>query len=152
MDRGEGSGASQLVQLMRNIGWNADTTIELGTVVSAPPELKIRIDHMELVLEKDDLVVAERLTKHTRKVDMSASEKAKMSAAAGDVTMTILPPPPAGTTIQTTIQGLSLDNGSWSVECADLTYCNELKAGERVIVAGVQQGQLYLVLDRAVTY
>ncbi|MGN7455501.1 DUF2577 domain-containing protein [Paenibacillus pasadenensis] len=149
MDRAEGSGASQLVQLMRSIGWNADTTIELGTVVAEPPELKIRLDHTELVLEKDDLVVAERLTSHMRKVKVDAEKVMSASAGLSPSSATLVT---SGGTLTITTQNLEMQAGDFALSDAELTYIDELKPGERVIVAGVQQGQLYLVLDRAVTY
>jgi len=53
----EGSGASKLVQLVREIGYNKDVDIELATVTAPPPNLKIKVDNMSVELQKDDLVV-----------------------------------------------------------------------------------------------
>lgn len=76
----EGNAASQLVQLMRQHGYNKDIEIELGTITGAPPELKLRIDNMPIELEADDLVIAERLTKHVRKVRTATTEAALAAA------------------------------------------------------------------------
>ncbi|WP_033842323.1 DUF2577 family protein [Geobacillus vulcani] len=43
-------------------------SVELGTVTNAPPDLKIKVDNMKVDLDRDDLVVAQYLTKHKRQV------------------------------------------------------------------------------------
>jgi HSP20 family molecular chaperone IbpA len=110
-ERLEGSGAKRLVQLMRQHGcYNKDVEIELATVTSAPPNLKIKVDNMKVELDRDDLIVAQSITKHKRQV--------------------------------------KIDGGA----TVDLEYQDELKVGDRVIVANVKNGQLYIVLDKAVMY
>jgi len=61
MTKPQGNGASQLVQLMRLHGHNKDITFELGTVISAPPEVSIRLDSVEFDLDKSDLIFASRV-------------------------------------------------------------------------------------------
>jgi Protein of unknown function (DUF2577) len=109
-ERLEGSGAARLIQLIRQHGYNVDVNIELATVTSAPPNLKIKVDNMKVELDRDDLVVAQYLTKHKRQVKI---------------------------------------NGGTTVE---LEYQDELKPGDRVIVTSANNGQIYFVLDKAVTY
>lgn len=109
-ERLEGTGASQLVQLIRRIGANTDVTIELATVTSPPPALRIKVDGMKIELESDDLIVAERLTAYSRTVTLNDGEP------------------------------------------VTLAYGDELLAGDRVIVASVNSGQLYVILDKAVVY
>lgn len=92
-DQLEGSGAAQLIQLVQRFGYNKDTDIELGTVTAAPPSITVRLDNSPIELDKDDLIVAERVTIGTG-----------------------------------------------------------LKAGDRVIVASVNGGQRFIILDRAVVY
>lgn len=67
-DRLEGNGAARLIQLMRQHGYNKDVDIELATVTSAPPDLKIKVDNMKIELDRDDLIIAQYLTKHKRQV------------------------------------------------------------------------------------
>lgn len=67
-DRLEGNGAARLIQLMRQHGYNKDVDIELATVTSAPPNIKVKIDNMNIELDRDDLIVAQYLTKHKRQV------------------------------------------------------------------------------------
>ncbi|EMI10363.1 DUF2577 domain-containing protein [Anoxybacillus gonensis] len=109
-ERFEGNGATRLIQLIRQHGYNKDVDIELGTVTSDPPSIKIQIDNMKVELDQDDLIIAQYLTKHRRQIKINDG--------------TIL----------------------------DVEYQDELKAGDRVIVASIKSGQLYIVLDRAVSY
>jgi hypothetical protein len=109
-ERIHGSGASQLVQLMRQYGYNKDIDVELATVTNAPPNLRIKVDNMSVELENDDVIVAQYLTKHTRKI--------------------------------------SIDGGVEST----LQFNDELKVNDRVIVASINNGQTYVILDRAVIY
>jgi hypothetical protein len=90
-ERLEGDGAARLIQLMRIHGYNKDVDIELATVTSAPPNLRIQIDNMKVELDSDDIVMTETLNKSS--------------------------PQP----------------------------------GDRVIVASVRNGQLYIVIDKVVT-
>lgn len=106
----EGSPASQLLQMIKQHGYNKDIDIELATVTSAPPALKIKIDNMPVELDKSDLVVAEYLTKHARTVSIGGGAE------------------------QT------------------LQYTDELKAGQRVIVASINDGQTFVILGKAVIY
>lgn len=53
------------MSLIQEIGYNKDTDIELGTVVKALPDIEIQIDGFDLLLDKDDVILAERLCDHT---------------------------------------------------------------------------------------
>ncbi|PJW21976.1 hypothetical protein CV632_01235 [Geobacillus thermodenitrificans] len=109
-ERLEGGGAARLIQLIRRYGYNKDVDIELATVTSPPPDLRIQIDNMKVEIDSDDLIVAQYLTKHKRQVKI---------------------------------------NGGETVE---LEYQDELKVGDRILVASVKNDQLYIVLDKAVMY
>lgn len=65
----EGSAANQFVQLIRQLGKDRKFRLELGTVLSAPPALSVQVDHMNLALNRDDLLVAEHLLQHERKIE-----------------------------------------------------------------------------------
>lgn len=54
----EGNGAARFIQLMKRHGHNADMTLDYGTVTSAPPAIKVRLDGDTFDLDADDLVVA----------------------------------------------------------------------------------------------
>lgn len=57
-------------QIVRH-GYNRELFIEQGVVVSELPDLKIEVD--DIILEKDELIVAENLTRHTRRVRINDS-------------------------------------------------------------------------------
>ncbi|WP_059040803.1 DUF2577 family protein [Paenibacillus rubinfantis] len=150
MERIEGSGASQLVQLIRAIGYNSDITLELATVTAPPPELKIKVDHMNVELEKDDLIVAQSLTKYTRKVNLKSEGKTEVSSTSLSWVAILTTPSGSGEITEFTSFGMSSAN--LTVQEAELEFTDELKKDDRVIVAGIHQGQTYLILDRAVMY
>ena len=65
----EGNGFSKLAQVMQQAGYNKDVTVEIGKVVSAAPNLQIKLQSDGLVLEKDDLTVAQHLTEYKVKIN-----------------------------------------------------------------------------------
>ncbi|WP_029100222.1 DUF2577 domain-containing protein [Brevibacillus thermoruber] len=136
-DRIEGSGASQLVQLIRQIGYNDYDRFELATVVAPPPELRIKIDNMALELEADDVLVAEHLTRHTRIVTVKHEQDAERDV--GDTE-----PKPRDND--------STGSLAWTYSYVELQFEDVLKAGDRVLVASMNDGQSYVILDRVVTY
>ncbi|MBW4841169.1 MAG: DUF2577 domain-containing protein [Paenibacillaceae bacterium] len=150
MERIEGSGASQLVQLIRAIGYNSDITLELATVTAPPPELKIKVDHMNVELEKDDLIVAQSLTKYTRKANVKSEGKTEVSSTSITQASVLVVSSGSGEITKFTSFGMSSAN--LTVQEAELEFTDELKKDDRVIVAGIHQGQTYLILDRAVMY
>ncbi|MFP4976475.1 DUF2577 family protein [Paenibacillus sp. CN-4] len=147
MERIEGSGASQLVQLIRKIGHNTDVSIELATVTSAPPELKIKVDHMNVELEKDDLIVVQSLTKHKRTVTLISEGGA--SGEAGNMTSSATGTV-SGNPAELQLKGLTFSSADFTAKEAELEFLDELKKDDRVLVAGIQQGQMYVILDRVV--
>jgi hypothetical protein len=106
----QGTGASQLVQMIREVGRNDFDEFSFATVISAPPNLRIKVDGMPIELEADDIVIAERLTKYP----------VRLRASDGTVT--------------------------------EYTVDDELAVGDRVITASMNNGQTYVVLDKAVKY
>jgi Protein of unknown function (DUF2577) len=125
----EGNGASQLVQLMKIHGHNKDVDIELATVTAAPPALRIKIDNMPIELEADDLIVAERLTTRKEKITITAPTVTATAVGGGNIPVQLL-----------------------TLTEAEIEYGDELSIGDRVIVAEVNEGQTYIILDRAVIY
>lgn len=130
-NRLEGGGGSKLVQLIRQHGFNKDVNIELATVTNAPPELKIKVDNVDFELDSDDLIVAEHLT----------ARKETVTIRVGNGALTAM----------TDISGTH-DHALESFELTDgeVEYLDKLAVDDRVIVASVNDEQLYIILDKAV--
>ncbi|QDX93643.1 DUF2577 domain-containing protein [Brevibacillus laterosporus] len=129
----EGGGPSQLRQLIKQIGYNKDVDIELGTVIAPPPAIRVKVDNDEkLELLAEDLIVAEHLTRHTRKVTLTSERVDESMATAGytphthDITSLVI--------------------------TGEIEFTDELKAGDRVIIQSINEGQTYIIQDRAVLY
>ncbi|MCM3592507.1 DUF2577 domain-containing protein [Brevibacillus borstelensis] len=137
MTRLEGSGVSQLKQMIARIGYNRFDRLELATVVSPPPDLRIRIDNMALDLEADDVLVAEHLTRHKRVVTIRHEQDAERDV--GDTE-----PKPRDND--------STGSLAWTYSYVELQFEDVLKAGDRVLVASMNGEQTYLILDRVVMY
>ena len=137
MERLEGSGLSQLVQAIKKVGFNPYDKFELATVISAPPDLRIQIDNMREVLEKDDVLVAEHLTRHKRIVTITHEEGKERNV--GDMT-----PFPKDTDADGELY--------FKTEYLELQFEDVLKPGDRVYVSSMNDGQTYLIHDRVVNY
>ena len=129
----EGNVYAKIGQMIRETGYSKPVNIELATVVEAPPNLRLKLDADGLVLEKEDLIVAQSLAKHERKVSL------KSSSIGGATT-------PAGVGPHT--------HGYESIDIQEgiLTFEDELAVGDRVIVVCLDEDMIYVVLDRAVWY
>lgn len=55
---------SKLAQMIRKHGYNDFDRLEIATVTAAPPELRIKVDHMKIELDASDVIVSECLTDH----------------------------------------------------------------------------------------
>ncbi|MGM1023556.1 MAG: DUF2577 family protein [Bacillota bacterium] len=147
----EGNAASQLVQLMRKHGYNKDVEIELGTITGAPPALKLKVDNMPIELDADDLVVAEQLTKHKRRVKVTGLPTTVLTM--NEYSRTTQKTSSSSPTTDSTYRDkLDVGSGTFGVSEIEIEYLDELQVGERVIVASTDEGQTYLILDRAVIY
>jgi len=92
----EGSNISKLMQVIKKIGFNEFDRLELATVASPPPALRIRIDHNTLELDASDVVVAEHLTEHARTVTLSSGSDPSSSILVEKGLLTIQSPLKAG--------------------------------------------------------
>lgn len=139
-DELEGKGASMLTQVIRQIGYNKDLNVEIGTVVSAAPDLKIKIERDQIVLEKDDLLVAEHLTRHKRIVTLSHQEKEKRDL--GDCH--------AEDYLDT--DDLAPPYTSYQHNYIELQFEDVLRKYDRVFLIADDDTQQYFVIDRVVSY
>lgn len=71
--RDGGTPYTKFVQMVSELGYNNSVSIEIATVTAAAPDLKIRLDAEGLELDKDELIVAEGLTRHERIVSFSGT-------------------------------------------------------------------------------
>jgi hypothetical protein len=78
-ERLTGGPFTQLTKLVRRIGYNKDVDCELATVTAASP-VKIKIDNMPLELEEQDLVIAEHLMPHSRKITITNSGNTSLTS------------------------------------------------------------------------
>lgn len=149
-ERFGGGTYSKFVQLIRQTGYNKDVDIELGAVTASPPEIRIKIDNMPIELEADDLIIAEHLMKHSRKVMLTNSGNTSLSSASvSEKVEDALVGGPYQHTHD--ITQVTLNAGNFTLTEGTLTFLDELKEGDKVIVASANQGQTYFVLDRVYT-
>ncbi|MBU8715386.1 DUF2577 domain-containing protein [Brevibacillus parabrevis] len=136
-DRLEGSGFSQLRQVIAQVGRNDYDKFELATVTSPPPELRIKIDNMSLELDHADLIVAQHLTRHTRIATITHEQGKERDV--GDIT----PFPKDHDSDGDLHRKLSY---------IEFQFEDVLKPGDRVYVSSMNDGQTYVVHDKAVIY
>lgn len=155
----EGTGASLFVQLMQKFGYNKDIGLEFGTVTSAPPEIKIKLDNMQDELEAEDLIILEHLTNHKRKVKLSIPKLTLTNFQSSGAPVIGATMSSAGDPSHT--HGLTFNSLQFSGEgqastpnneaqYVELEFMDELKEGDRVILMEIMEGQLFVVLDRVV--
>ncbi|MGE5704737.1 MAG: DUF2577 domain-containing protein [Clostridia bacterium] len=129
------------------------TSLMEAEVVSAPPELKIKLKgNDKLIIPKELIVVAEHLTKEYKR-EVKAEAKGKMDFQGGlpSVTLTPIPSPVTHTHAA---QAMSLSGGDFSLKQgeAKIEYTNELKSGDKVMVISFEGGQKFFIMDRIVSY
>ncbi|MGN7387718.1 DUF2577 domain-containing protein [Sporosarcina sp. SAFN-015] len=143
----EGNVYSKLVQTIRDVGYSKPVNIEIATVVDAPPNLRIKLDQDGLILEKDDLIVAEHLTRHERIVSVNYEyPKTWLLADIGDM------PKDADSSRNYIGSAQAIPYEKYEMLNAKMTFEDVLKPGERVILACLDEDMVYVVLDRAVWY
>lgn len=123
----EGSGASRLLQMFGG-DKTQPTTITNATIQSVSP-ISVRVDGDSIDTPEQGIIVAEHLTEHTRTVSFTGG------TVSGQV--------------QDTYSGGG-DLKSLDIVDGELTFKCDLKQGDKVIVAIVNDGQLVYVLDKAV--
>ncbi|WP_183192400.1 DUF2577 domain-containing protein [Brevibacillus fluminis] len=129
------------------------TSLMEGEVVSAPPELKVKLKgNDKLIIPKELLVVAEHLTKeYKRELKVETKGKADLQGGMPSVTLTPIPSPISHTHAAT---ALSVSAGDFSLKQgeAKMEYASELKAGDKVMVISFEGGQKFFIMDRIVSY
>ncbi len=106
---------------------------------------------MNVELEKDDLIVAQSLTSFKRKINLTSKGKTEVSSTSPSVGFEMLPDG-NGQINEISFSSIGLASADQTIKEAELEFLDELKKDDRVIVVGINQGQTYLILDRAVMY
>lgn len=144
----EGDSFSKLLQVIKRTGYNKAVDIEIGTVIAAPPNILVKLDSSPVELDKDDLVIAEHLTNHKRAISIrrSADRPTKISFGSTDVSESISP--------ASDITAIKMNDvqADFTFEQAEIEYLDELKAGDRVICAWLDEQMRAVIIDRARWY
>jgi hypothetical protein len=74
----QGTGASRLAQEISVMGYNEYDRFELATITSAFPSIRVKVDGMKIELDASDVIIAERLTEHTRQVTINGGTLSTM--------------------------------------------------------------------------
>ena len=144
----EGNGSSKLAHVIQQLGHNTWVDLQFATVIEDLPNLKIKIDSDGLVLEKDDFFVLESLTRHKRivSIDFEFPKTWKKKEYTGNETVeTVSSRNDIGSTPSTPYE-------KYEMKYAELTFEDELKVGDRVIVACIDEQMEFLVIDRVKKY
>lgn len=140
----EGSTYSKMMQLISKTGYSKPVNVELATVVTAAPDLKIRLDAEGLELEKDDLIVSKHLTRHERIVSLDYVFPDTVDVGDGSEATV--------SSRQNIGSAPSIPYEQYEMKYARMTYEDVLKVGARVLVACLEEDMVYIVLDEAVWY
>lgn len=69
----EGSGGTRFVQLMRRYGYSEGLTFSVASVTKAAPALAIRFEGDPFDLSGDEIIVADHLLKHKRRMSINGA-------------------------------------------------------------------------------
>lgn len=149
-------GAGYLADIVKQGGFNQELFVEAGIVTREPPFLEIEVDG-DVILKTDDLIVAEHLTKHSRIVTIEPQQHefetpSYISFGSDNVSESMSAEGLGPHTHDVT--SLTLDNvqNDFLAQCVKLTFDDELKLGERVLIVADDDTDEYYVIDRAVEY
>ena len=138
----EGSYGSQMIQLIRQYGYNKDMSIDVGVVVTPPPKLTVRLTNDDIVLEEADLIVADNLLDHELTATISGGKvdgKVEVPSVSGSC--------PDGTA---TIPAHSGKLTSLTATDVTIKVKSPLQTGTPVIVIGDNDTDLYYLVGMAV--
>lgn len=132
---------------------NASKPVSLfeGEVVSVPPNLKVKLlSDEKLIIPKELLIVPERLTNHKMLVKLTDTVKGSVSVSSSNVSEGMSS---AGYTSHThDVSQITISDGTFNLSEGTLEFLDELKKGDKVLLASFPGGQKFFILDRIVTY
>ncbi|MEN1969030.1 DUF2577 domain-containing protein [Lentibacillus sp. N15] len=123
---------AQTIKKMANDAVNANNPLQFveGVVHSPPPNIQLRLkSSSKLIIPSEFIIVSEHLTRHTRTANITSSNISSSMASAGDPSHT---------------HGIN----SLTLRSAKIEFTDELKKGDKVMVAAVQGGQSFFIIDR----
>lgn len=123
---------AQTIKKMAIEAVNANSPLQFieGEVYSAPPNIQLRLkNNSKLVIPSEFIHIVEHLTRHKRTVNITSSNVGDLMTSAGDPEHTH------------NIQSLSLKN-------AEIEFTDQLKKGDKVMVAAIQGGQSFFIIDK----
>jgi Protein of unknown function (DUF2577) len=123
---------AQTIKKMAIEAVNANSPLQFieGEVYSAPPNIQLRLkNNSKLVIPSEFIHIAEHLTRHKRAVNITSLNVGDLMTSAGDPEHTH------------NIQSLSLKN-------AEIEFTDQLKKGDKVMVAAIQGGQSFFIIDK----
>ncbi|MEK4432023.1 DUF2577 domain-containing protein [Paenibacillus sp. FSL M7-0802] len=141
----EGNGVSQFRDVIKQLGHNVEVDIEYATILAPPPALRMQVDNMKIELDGDDVIIPEHLREHTRKVSVKAVEPTTL-----ELNRYTRVTKETESSAPVTSKAFSdvFNFGSFTSGEFEITFHDELKAGDRVAVASFGAGQRYIVLGR----
>ncbi|QNK87742.1 DUF2577 domain-containing protein [Sporosarcina sp. resist] len=130
---------------------SASSPVELmeAVVTQAPPELKIMLkSNSKLPISKGIIIVAEHLTRHDRIISIDY-EYPKMWEEDSDIGDEAREAESSRNNIG---QGPSVPYEKYEMKHAKVTFEDVLKVGDEVLVASLQGGQIFYIMDRVARY
>ncbi|NUU74243.1 DUF2577 family protein [Paenibacillus xylanilyticus] len=70
----EGGGVSQLRGIVKQLGYNKDVDIEMGTITAPLPNISVKLDEANFDLDAEDCDVCEHLREHEREVSINGQD------------------------------------------------------------------------------
>ncbi|WP_342415359.1 DUF2577 domain-containing protein [Paenibacillus sp. FSL R10-2782] len=141
----EGNGVSQFRDVIKQLGHNVEVDIEYATITAPPPALRVQVDNMKIELDGDDVIIPEHLREHTRKVSVKAVEPTTLEL---NRYTRVTKETESSTPVNSKAFSDVFNLGSFTSGTFEITFHDELKAGDRVAVASFGAGQRYIVLGR----
>ncbi|WP_025676528.1 DUF2577 family protein [Paenibacillus polymyxa] len=145
IERIDGGGVSQLIDVIKQLGYNVEVDIEYATILAPPPALRVQIDNMKIELDADDVIVPEHLREHTRKVSVKAVEPTTLEL---DRYTRVTKETESSAPVNSKAFRDVFNFGAFTSGEFEITFHDTLRAGDRVAIASFGAGQRYIVLDR----
>lgn len=113
-----------------------------GEVVSAPPNLKIKLkNNSKLIIPKELLVVPQKLTDYTLQCSIAVDSAVATSSSISGIAQ-------SNEYLPSTITSGAVSLNNFNTEGGEITIKNSLKSGDKVMLVSFEGGQRFYILDR----